>query len=131
MNEIDYLRKQKHYQNNNLFSPDEAIQYGTAFKALAIPYKNYKTANVVATNEKERLMLDIQKYDLVCHDLGLYLDVFPNDGEIINIRDNYLKMLRESEEKYEKKYSPFNKCSDKLDKVPFSWSTSPFPWGGK
>ena len=76
MNEIDYLRKQKHYQNNNLFSPDEAIQYGTAFKALAIPYKNYKTANVVATNEKERLMLDIQKYDLVCHDLGLYLDVF-------------------------------------------------------
>ena len=114
-----------------MFSPDEAIQYGTAFKALAIPYKNYKTANVVATNEKERLMLDIQKYDLVCHDLGLYLDVFPNDGEIINIRDNYLKMLRESEEKYEKKYSPFNKCSDKLDKVPFSWSTSPFPWGGK
>lgn len=124
-------RKQES-EMTNLFTPDEAIQYGTVFKALALPYKNIKRTNVkVNQNEKDKLMYDIQKYDLSCHDLSLYLDVFPNDKNALEMRMLFENKLNEAKKRYEDKYPPFCKSSEKLDDVPYSWSTTPFPWDGK
>lgn len=116
---------------SNLFSPDDALFYGTAFKSLYEPYKNFKKANVKIANEKERLLLEVQKYAIMCHDLGLYLDVYPNDKEAVELRKNYLKLWEEAKNKYEEKYPPFVKNCKKNDVTPFPWSTTPFPWGDK
>lgn len=116
---------------SNLFNPDDALLYGTAFKSLYEPYKNLKKANVKLNNEKERLMFEIQKYAIMAHDLGLYLDVYPNDKEASDLRSKYLKMYEEAKNKYESKYPPYNKNSEMNDKIPFPWSTTPFPWGDK
>lgn len=117
--------------HDTLFNADDALLYGTAFKSLYEPYKNYKKANVKFQNEQERLMFDVQKYDIICHDLGLYLDVYPNDSEALNIRKEYLEKYDKAKKTYLEKYPSFNKNSSYNNKVPFPWSTTSFPWGDK
>lgn len=116
---------------SNLFNPDEAILVGTAFKSLYEPYKGFKKANVRLLSEKERLMYDIQKYDLISHDLGLYLDVFPLDKEAVNLRKKYLSLYDDSIRRYLEKYPPFEVTCEKNNKTPYPWSTTPFPGGEK
>lgn len=117
--------------SSSLYNPDDALLYGTAFKSLYEPYKNYKKASVKFSNEKERMMFDVQKYALMCHDLALYLDVYPNDTEAITLRKEYLKKWEEAKKTYEEKYSPINVNCEKNNVNPYPWSTTNFPWGGK
>jgi len=111
----------------NLFSPEEALKRGTAFTSLYEPYKNNKISDINIKNEKEKMMLEVQMYALMAHDLHLYLDVHPNDKDAIEQRKKYLDLFKSAKEKYDSKYPPFDVNCDKVNTVPFSWSTSKFP----
>lgn len=124
------MNKQKD-SSNSLYSPDDALLYGTAFKTLYEPYKNYKKASVKLSSEKERAMYEVQKYAIMCHDLALYLDVYPNDTGAIALRKQYLKLWEEAKKAYVDKYPPFDVNCEKNNVTPYPWSTTNFPWGDK
>ena len=113
----------------NLFSPDEAIKRGTAFVTLYEPYKNNKCAMPIFKNDKEKALFDVQKYLLMIHDLHLYLDVHPYDKEAVELRKKYLELYNKAKEKYESMYPPFDVNCEKVNMVPFTWSTTEFPFG--
>ncbi len=118
-------------ENTNLFDSSEAIKVGTIFKTLYKPYKGYTKVTLKGLNERQKLMLKIQEYKLACHDLSLYLDIYPNDEQAIMVREKYHKKLKETEEIYNKKYSPFSLNAMEINENPFPWSSKPFPWGDK
>lgn len=115
--------------NMNIFTPDEAFIAGTLFKMLYEPYKNYKFTALENKTEKEKMMIEVQKYGIVVHDLDLYLDVYPNDENALRLRKKYSQIYESMINKYEEAYSPITLSSDKVNTLPFPWSTSVFPWG--
>ena len=60
--------------------------------------------------------------------MGLYLDVFPNDNNVIELRNEYVEKYEQALEAYEGKYGAITMTSDALKKVPYNWSTSSWPW---
>lgn len=114
---------------SNILNPDEAIKAGTVFKTLYQPYKNYRITDFSNLTEKEKMMLEIYKYGLIVHDLSLYLDVYPRDEEAVSLRKKYMDLYEVAMKKYEEVYPPFSLGAAKMNKTPYPWSTSVFPWG--
>lgn len=52
------------------------------------PYKNYKPRELVATTEKEKLMLKIRELSHAVGDLNLYLDLCPDDRDVYELFKN-------------------------------------------
>lgn len=129
MNNI-YLGTRAVLENNmNIYEPNQAFKAGTIFKSLDQPYKNYKMPTLMPTCQKEAVMMEIQKYGIVIHDLDLYLDVYPDDENAIALRRKYYKEYKELIDGYNRMAPPFDLCADEMNKVPFPWSSSKFPWG--
>ena len=74
------------YNNGNLgydLDPYVGFTRGNMFNGLYDSYMNYKPYEINPQNEKQYLLLIVQMYGFAAHDLGLYLDVFPNDSNAI------------------------------------------------
>ena len=119
------------YSNNNLVSPSVGYDRGNMFGDLYEQYKNYKIDNLKGNNEQERLYLELSRMHFAAHEINLYLDLNPNDVSMIKLfndyRNSYVELLRE----YESKFGPINTMSDSLEKTPFMWEKSPWPWEDK
>ena len=81
------MNNQKHFRdisrnknNRNLIPFDEALGKGTIFRNIYVPYKVDPQAPI-PNDEKENLLLNMQKYALAVQDISLYLDVEPNNKE--------------------------------------------------
>ena len=59
-----------------LFTPEETLIYGNAFKKEYKPYKKYRPGKVQMKNDK---LLSLMELMDIVHDLRLYLDIFPED----------------------------------------------------
>lgn len=85
--------------NVNLFTPLETLEKGNLFKNEYIGYKNYKPRKLNQNNELIKLMA-IKNY---CHDLMLYLDIYPDDEALKNLYkeeyDKYISMKKIYESK--------------------------------
>ena len=114
--------------NNMLFGPYEGYIKGNMFRNLYEQYKNYQPAPITPMNEQEEALLNLNQFQFAMHELNLYLDVFPNDANMMNqfvtFRNNYNKLLSE----YENKYGALNINSTSLNSIPFRWSSTPWPW---
>ena len=105
--------------NNYLAAPYVGLVRGNMFNELYQGYKNYRPRELTARNEKEKLMLDI---------INLYLDLHPEDRDVINLRGRYLDMYKDSVNKYESKFGALTLKSDMTKKNPWNWDTNNFPW---
>src|SRR5690625_1879172 len=103
---------------------------GNMFSNLYEPYQNYQIQELNPNNEQEYLLLLVQMYGFAAHDLGLYLDVNPNDGKAIDLRNNYINLYNQSLANYESKYGPLTLNSQGLDTKPWTWNTKKWPWEG-
>jgi hypothetical protein len=115
------------YNNTNeVYEPYQGFIRGNMFKNS---YDNYgKVYDVKPLNEQAELLTYIDIFDFAMLDLGLYLDIYPNNQNIIslynNIRDEKNKVMRQ----YEDNYGPLTLNSDALNTVPWSWNMNPWPW---
>lgn len=116
--------------NNSILEPYEGFLKGNIFKNLYNPYKNYTPAKLIPNSEKAELLLNVNQLCFISHELNLYLDLFPNDKEMIMLFDKYNKMTNEAKEKYEKKYSPLF-VSNVETGSSFSWEEDNWPWEDK
>ena len=118
-------------RNAKLFSTDEGFNKGNMFKNEYISYKDH-IYKLKVTNDKDRLLYEIQMYTFAIKDLVLYLDINPNDKDILKKYNEYSKELKSLKNKYENLYGPL--CSfDVNNNDKWTWINNPWPWdkGGK
>ncbi len=120
----NYLNYQN---NNNLYGPYEGFIKGNLFKNLYNEYKNYKPINPNINSEKEELLFNLDQICFAMHELNLYLDVYPNDQNYLNLYTEYENTYNKLLYSYEQKYGPIN-VNNINDTTPFSWVNTKFPW---
>lgn len=114
--------------NPSLVTPAEGYNRGNIFANLYDQYKNYRPVSLRGNNEQERLFLELSRMHFAAHEINLYLDLNPNDVSMIRLFNDYRQKTNELTREYESKYGPLNIMSDSLDKTPFMWEKSPWPW---
>lgn len=112
---------------NNIASSQTGFQRGNMFNNTYSEYNGYKPANLKATSEREDLLMQIDEQRFAMIDLGLYLDVYPNDKNILNEYNNHLKKEQELINTYENKYGPLSLTS-KVQTNNWLWNNSPWSW---
>ena len=114
--------------DNNVLDPTKGFIRGNMFNNLYDPYKNYKPANLNPENEKMAMLMSFLQYNFALRDLGLYLDVYPNDRNGLNMYGKYLKICEDTKREYEKKYGPLDNRSIYVLNNSWKWDNSPWPW---
>ena len=126
------VRNNLYNANNNkkdsLFTPAEGYDKGNLFSNLYDQYKNYKPETLRASNERERLFLELSRMHFAAHELNLYLDLNPNDRGMIVLFNDYRRKVIELTKEYESKYGPLTTMGDSLDQTPFMWEKTAWPW---
>ena len=114
--------------NPKFFTEREGYLRGNIFRNLYNQYKNYEPAILRPTNEQEEMFLRMSEKEFAAHDLNLYLDLYPNDGNALDLFNKYRKEANRLMMEYEEKYGPILISSDSLNTSPFLWQTLIFPW---
>ena len=130
MNNYNYNNNFYNNSNSNnymLFGAYEGYLKGNLFKNLYEEYKNYKPATLRPNSEKEQDLFNLNQLAFAMHDLNLYLDVYPNDKNILNMFIEYKEMYNSILNEFEKKYGPIN-INGVDESIPFSWENTKFPW---
>ena len=119
-------------KSNELFSNKEGLDKGNMFASSYVPYKNY-IYKVVVSGDRDKLLLNIQELTFKMIDLGLYLDVYPNDSKIYEEFRKASMELKKAKEIYEKNYGPLCLYDTEYYNE-YKWNKNPWPWmneGGK
>lgn len=111
-----------------LVNPTEGYNRGNLFANLYDQYKNYQPETLRASNEQERLFLELSRNHFAAHELNLYLDLNPDDVSMIRLFNDYREKCDQLTKEYERKYGPLTVKSDVLNQAPFMWEKSPWPW---
>ena len=127
-NNYGFTNYQRDMFNPILFNESEGYMKGNMFRNLYDPYKNYQMPVLKPTNEQEKMFLDMAEASFAAHDLNLYLDLYPSDGNMIDLFNQYREKANELTMAYEKKYGPIVLSSNALNTSPFLWQTQSFPW---
>lgn len=117
-------------KDNVFYSENEGFIKGNIQKSIYDPYRNYVPSMPLVNSDKDRLMLEIQKYCFYLIDLGLYLDMHPNDREALKnfneTRNKYYRLINE----YNKNYNPLM-FIDSTSNDTYKWLEGNFPWSGR
>lgn len=115
------------YNNiNELFDPYQGFVRGNMFQKS---YDNYgKVYDVKPMNEQAELLTYIDVYDFAMLDLSLYLDIYPNDSNMIAIYNNIKNEKDNVVRKYEESYGPLTLDGGCLGGTPWNWTVYPWPW---
>ena len=116
-------------QKNQISEPYEGFIRGNIYRNLYDQYKNYKPNNLNSGSEQENMLNQWQQYNFVLEDLKLYLDVNPDNKNILDLYQKYLKIANDIKEQYEKKYGPVTCDSNViLNSNNWNWLDGPWPW---
>lgn len=116
--------------NQNILDPYKGFIRGNMFENLYDGYKNYKIAEINPKTEKEALLNQWQQYNFALEDLNLYLDIYPNDRNALELYKKYLTISKDIKNKYESMYGPLYVSSDYVTNGNWKWIGSPWPWEG-
>lgn len=111
---------------NEVLSPEEGMIIGNLFYNTYEPYKHYLPPKLVAYSEQEQLLLKIQALDFAVNDLGLYLDLYPQDQMMYEKYRRYASELKKACDIYGEKYEALEIGNDL--KESYTWNKGPWPW---
>jgi len=114
--------------NNNIYTPYEGFIRGNMFKNLYDPYKMDRPFEIQPMNEQAEMLTNIDSLGFAMVDLNLYLDVFPDDRNALDLFNKYRKQKEELLKQYENKFGPMVITSDALNMYPWAWDNKPWPW---
>lgn len=112
----------------SLANTQEGYIRGNMFNNLYQGYKNYTPIAPKANSQREILLNKILEYKFAMTDLGLYLDLNPNNTSIVNLYNEYLQEEKKLRMQYEKSYGPLTLDSMSLNKSNWVWNNGPWPW---
>ena len=114
--------------SNTLFDPYNGFIRGNMFRNLYDPYKNNEPYEIKPMNEQAELLTYIDALSFAMVDLGLLLDVNPNNQDAIKLFNQYREEKENLTKEYESKYGPISLDSDSLNSYPWAWKDMPWPW---
>ena len=112
---------------SNLFGPYEGYLRGNLFKDLYSQYKNFRPATLRFNSEQEEALFNLSQIGFAMHELNLYLDIHPEDRNMLNIFMDYKNLYNNLLNTYEQKYGPIT-VNGVDGTTPFSWVNTTFPW---
>ena len=113
-------------QENNpvRFSRMEALQTGTLFPGLDLPFKAAIQARTKLANTA---LVELMALDFAIDEPGLYLTTHSKDQEALQLYWSYINLAKEGREKYQKKYGPLLQ-TDLTPDQGYAWLKDPWPW---
>lgn len=118
-------------QNKQIYDPYNGFIRGNMFPELYNSYKLNKPLEITPINEQAELLTYVDALTFAMIDLNLYLDVYPNDRETLELFNQYRMQADEYTKKYESKYGPLELTSNSLNTFPWAWDNAPWPWEKK
>lgn len=119
-------------EENTLFNPYQGFIRGNLFPDLYNFYKNPKPYNVNPANEQAEMLTNIDAYAFALNELNLYLDLHPNDQNMIALYNQYVSQYQAYKNEYARKYGNLDTTMVNIDKNKWTWVDEPWPWqGGK
>ncbi len=118
-------------QNKQIYDPYNGFIRGNMFPELYNSYKLNKPLEITPMNEQAELLTYVDALTFAMIDLNLYLDVYPNDREALELFNQYRMQTDEYTKKYENKYGPLELTSNSLNTFPWAWDNAPWPWEKK
>lgn len=120
--------QQSNKQISNLSDPYIGFISGNMFPDLYNAYKLSSPLEVEPMNEQAELLTYIDALCFATIDLGLYLDLHPNDKNVISLFNKYREQKKQYEREYESKFGPLFLSSDAMNTFPWAWNKMPWPW---
>jgi spore coat protein JB len=115
----------------SLYDPYQGFIRGNMFPELYNGYKLNNPLEVTPMNEQAELLTYVDALTFAMTDLNLYLDVYPQDRNAIELYNQYRLQSEDYLTKYENKFGPLLPSSDALMAQPWAWNVSPWPWEGR
>lgn len=115
---------------NALADPKVALDRGNLFNSLYDPYKNYRYRELKPSNKREELLFNILMHNFALTELTLYLDVNPNDANMISLYNQYLNNKKRLVDEFEKNFGPLTLDGMNMGTNDWNWNKMPWPWEG-
>lgn len=109
-------------QSDPRYKSEKALVRGTLFPGLDLPL-----GNVVNTGAANTPAAELMAIDFAAHELSLYLDTHPEDGDAFQAYRDLLRLAEEGRRRYVRQYGPVCK-TDLADEERYTWLVSPWPW---
>ncbi len=135
MNYRDYYN----YENNNynkpnyvhttssILDPYQGFIRGNMFSDLYNGYKLSKPISINPSNKQAEMLTTIDSLCFALIDLSLYLDIYPEDKEALELFNYYNDSHDKYVKEYEDNYGPLTQDTNVPNDY-FSWILSPWPW---
>ena len=127
MNDINMYNKQNNSFNNQ-YKNQNKMNVQSNLNTLYDPYKAEEPYEIKPMNEQAELLTYVDALSFAMVDLGLFLDVNPNNQEAIKLFNQYKEEKENLTKEYESKYGPITLDSDSLNSYPWAWNDMPWPW---
>lgn len=114
------------YAVNNFKDTNEKFYRGNMFDNEFVPYKNMTFIKPKLKTKREKVLEKLMEVTFAIIDYNLYLDVNPEDKDILDLYNSKCKELETLKEEYEKVYGPL--CMMKGGYDTYKWINSPWPW---
>lgn len=108
---------------NNMYDPYQGFIRGNMFPKL---YNSYKLANPIPLENNLKTRLDAACF--AAHDINLYLDIYPDDKDMIKAFSTYSKEANELMDEYQKQFGPIQVNNESNMVYPWAWDNEPWPW---
>ena len=103
------------------YNADEGHMRGTLFPGLDLPFQNRVNKNL-----PDGPMAEVMALGFAVHELGLYLDMHPQDTEALELFNTYVRLSQTAKENYEEIYGPLTMAT--VSEGEYQWSSGPWPW---
>lgn len=116
---------------DSFFNPAEGFSKGNMQMNIYKPYKLTNPSMPATYNERQRMLLEVQKFGFAMWDLNLYLNTHPMDRNVMMLFDQYRNMYKKAKSEYEGKYGAlcFENTNSNLGYWP--WNKNTWPWEGE
>ena len=105
------------------YEPNQALERGTLFPGLDLPFMNIINTGTVTDTPLAELMA----LDFACHELVLYLDTHADDKEAFSVFQGLADLAEEAHRRYTALYGPVS-AADLANESSFTWLKNPWPW---
>ena len=126
--EYNYSNNRNNGNENSLYNPYNGFIRGNLFKNIYDPFNDKEPYEVRPMNEQAEMLTYINSLCFAMIDLNLYLDIYPDDSNAINLYNQYREEEKNLKSEYESTYGPLDLSSNSLMTTPWAWINMPWPW---
>ena len=116
---------------DSFFNPAEGFAKGNMQADTYKPYKLTNPSLPQVYTERQRMLLEVQKYGFAMWDLNLYLNTHPTDRNTMRLFEQYRNSYKKAKRDYESRYGALCFEDTKTDSGYWEWNRSPWPWEGE